>query len=304
MRLGKKIPPYPVLNKSLNVSSYKSSSFIFSYELEETNSLFKIKNVKIETNNNGLIKLLDEGKLKSIVIVECSSTIYRETFEITLAPTNIEIPIKDINGKVEISCFVYATEDIENYYNEDMDEVYKGYSFTIEKYSIFAVDDGITMKVEHDDKEDNKVSSIFSIIKSYDSNLNTMKVELNDKKIKITLPEKSFDYYDSLKDKDAFQSIFFSIIIIPTLTYAFSEIQKFPNETEIDDIVDKYSWFKSIANSYKKIHDVDLDFDTFKQTIPLELAQKLMNSCTINSFDDFYKAVTNIIPNEMGDEDE
>lgn len=302
MRLGKKIPPYPILNKSLNMSSYKNSNFSFNYELEETKELFKIKNTKIETNSLDLLNYFNQKKLKAIVIVECSSTIYRNQFEISIIPTDIEIPIKNLNDKVEISCFVYATEDIENYSSQDMQDAYQGYSFNIEKYSVFAVDDGITMKVEYDDKEDNKVSSIFSVIKSFDQNLNNMKVELNDRKIKITLPEKSFEYYDALKDKEPFQSIFFSILVIPALTYVFNEIQKFPDETELDDIIDKYSWFKSIVASYKKIHYTDLDYETFKQLTPLELAQDLMNNCTTNSFDDFYKAVTNIIPNEMEDE--
>lgn len=302
MRLGKKIPPYPILNKSLNMSSYKNSNFSFSYELEETKEIFRIKNTKIETNSLDLINYFNLKKLKAVVIVECSSTIYRNQFEISTNPIDIEIPIKDLNDKVEISCFVYAIEDIENYSSHDMQEAYQGYTFNIEKYSVFAVDDGITMKIEYDDKEDNKVSSIFSVIKSFDQNLNNMKIELNDRKIKITLPEKSFEYYDALKDKEPFQSIFFSILVIPALTSAFSEIQKFPNETEIDDIIDKYGWFKSIVASYKKIHGIDLDFETFKQLPPLELSQDLMNNCTANSFDDFYKAVTNIIPNEMEDE--
>ena len=302
MRLGKKVPPYPILNKSLNMSSYKNSNFSFSYELEETKELFIIKNAKLETDSGDLLKYFNLQKLKAVIIVECSSTVYRNKFEISINPVNIEIPIKDLNDKVEISCFVYAIEDIENYSSKDMQDAYQGYSFMIEKYSMFAVDDGITMKIEYDDKEDNKVASIFSVIKSFDQNLNNMKVELTDRKIKIILPEKSFEYYDALKDKEPFQNIFFSILIIPSLTYAFSEIQKLPNETEIDDIVDKYSWFKSIVASYKKLYNIDLDYETFKQLVPLELAQCLMNNCTTSSFDDFYKAVTNIIPDEMEDE--
>ena len=297
MRLGKKIPPYPILNKSLNMNSYKSSNFSFCYELEETKDTFRIKNAKIETNSLDFMNYFNLKKLKAVVIVECSSTVYRNQFEISTYPTDIKIPIKNLNDKVEISCFVYATEDIENYSSQDMQDVYQGYSFHIEKYSLFAVDDGVTVKVEYDDKEDSKVSSIFSIIKSFDPNLNNMKVELNERKIKITLPEKSFGYYDALKDKEPFHNIFFSILVIPALTFAFSEIQKFPNEIEIDDIVDKYSWFKSIVSRYKKIHNSELDYETFKQLSPLELAQDLMNNCTANSFDDFYKAIKNIIPN-------
>lgn len=302
MRLGKKIPPYPILNKSLNMSSYKNSIFSFSYELEETKELFIIKNAKIETNSGDLLKYFNLQKLKAVVIVECSSTVYRNNFEISINPVDISIPIKDLNDRVEISCFVYATEDIENYSSLDMQEAYQGYFFIIEKYSMFAADDGITIKIKYDDKEDNKVASIFSVIKSFDQNLNNMKVELTDRKIKIILPEKSFDYYAALKDKESFQSIYFSILVIPSLIYAFSEVQKFPNETEIDDIVDKYSWFNSIVVGYKKLYSIDLDFETFKQLVPLELAQSLMNNCITNSFDDFYKAVTNIIPNEMEDE--
>ena len=302
MQLGKKVLPYPILNKSLNMSSYKNSNFSFSYELKETKELFIIKNVKIETNSPDLLKYFNLQKLKAVVIVECSSTVYRNKFEIFMNPIDIEIPIKDLNDKVEISCFVYATEDIENYSSQDMQDAYQGYSFMIEKYSIFAVDDGITIKINYDDKEDNKVASIFSVIKSFDQNLNNMKVELTDKKIKLILPEKSFDHYDALKDKETFQNIFFSTLVVPSLTYAFSEIQKFPNETEIDDIVDKYGWFKSIVASYKKIYNVDLDYETFKQLVPLELAQDLMNNCIASSVNDFYKVVTNIIPNEMEEE--
>ena len=302
MRLGKKIPPYPILNKFLNMSSYKNSNFCFSYQLEETKEIFKIKNAKIETNSLDLIKYFHLKKLKAVVIVDCSSTVYRRQFEITTTPINIEFPIKNLNNKVEISCFVYATEDIENYTSQDMQDAYQGYTFTIEKYSVFAVDDGSTIQIKYNDKEDNKVSSIFSIIKSFDPNLNNMKVELNDRKIKITLPEKSFDYYDALKDKEQFQNIFFSVLVIPALTYAFNEIQKFPNETEIDEIIDKYSWFKSIVASYKQKNGVDLDYETFKQLTPLDLAQDLMANCVTGSFSDFYKAVTNIIPNEMEEE--
>ena len=59
MRLGKKIPPYPILNKSLNMSSYKNSNFSFSYELEETKDIFRIKNTKIVTNSLDLINIYD-----------------------------------------------------------------------------------------------------------------------------------------------------------------------------------------------------------------------------------------------------
>ena len=40
MRLGKKVPPYPILNRSINMSSYNNSNFSFSYELEETKEMF------------------------------------------------------------------------------------------------------------------------------------------------------------------------------------------------------------------------------------------------------------------------
>lgn len=298
MRLGKKMPPYPVLNKAEFMSSYKNSSFNLVYDLQETARSLILKGAKIETDNDDLIELLKSGRVKGIVVVESSSTIYRETFEVTLLPKDIEIPLKNVDDKVEVSCFVYANENISNYSSKDLLDLYKGYSFELEKYSIFAADDGKIIYIAHDDKEDNKTASIFSVIKSFDPQKTSIKIELLEKKIKIVVPEKAFDHYDALKDKDSFRSLFFTILAIPALTYAFNEIQKYSDDTEIEEIIDHYRWFASIAKRYKTIYKEDIGFETFKQLNSYELAQTMMQDSPAKAIDDFYEIVMNVMPDE------
>ena len=164
MRKGKRLFPYPTINNSKVLTCYKNSVYSLEYDdLDDENNLL-LKNVHIKIDNNQIVELISNGKAKVGLIVECSATIYRRIIEIGLEPKDISIPLSELRDKVEVSSFIYATED-QQYTNDDFLEDYSGYTFNIEKYEILAIDDGFTTKVEYDEKEDRKVSSIFSIIK-------------------------------------------------------------------------------------------------------------------------------------------
>ena len=70
--------------------------------------------------------------------------------------------------------------------SEDFDDDYDGFRFTIEKNDILAVDDGFTNKIEFDEDEDNKKSSIFLIVKDLSIKDETMRVEFDTNKITIS----------------------------------------------------------------------------------------------------------------------
>lgn len=289
MQAGKRIFPYPVINNSSDYNSYKNSSYSLEFDDEDNTDNMILKNVRIVTNSEQLKKMLNDNTVLAVVVIDCSRTIYKHTECISLEPKDIVIPLSNLKGKVEISSFVYANKEIENYSSDDFLEDYEGYKFNIEKYSIFAADDGYTEKVEYDDAEDKKVSSIFSIVKSFNKDLKCMEVYLEERKIKIVLPEKEFNFYDGLKMQDSFSNIFFSIIIIPALTNCLKDLQK--EEKPLEDIVDQYSWFNSIKRGYKKINGVELDDTLFKQLDILNFSQQIMNNCLINSIDDFVNII-------------
>lgn len=303
MQIGNKEFPYPVFNNSQNMSSYKTSSFAFDYEIEEEGDKLIFKDVEIVTNSSDLKHLLEIGKAKACLVIDCSSTVYKEIFEIGLEAKNIEIKKANLNGTFEVSAFVYSAENIDGFVSEDLLDEYYGFKFNIEENCIIAIDDGYKQKVEYEDFEDKKVSSIFSIVKNMDEEEKVMKVVLDEKKIKITIPENEFNNYDTIKGNDNFNNIFFSIIVIPALTYALNEIKNDmeKNEKDIEDIVYEYSWFESIRKSYQKNSEKELSREVFIQSNPFELSQELVNNCSTLAISDFFDLVARM---KEGEEDE
>lgn len=283
MRVGKRLFPYPTINNSKIASCFKESSYALEYEDFEDSDNLVLKNAHIILDNDKLIDLIVNRKAEAVVIIECSSTIYRTVKPITIEPKDIIIPLHNLRGKVEISSFIFATEDIK-YSNDDFLDDYEGYSFEIEKYDILAIDDGFTTKIEYDESEDKKLSSIFRVIKSTDPELKTMKVESGDKFIKIVLPEKEFSYYDNLKNREYFKNIFFSIIAIPSLIKCLQEFKS--EKMDIDYIRLNHCWFDSIMTAYKKHYGEELTDELFMDIHVEELAQTLMNYATVSSIED------------------
>lgn len=290
MRIGKKLFPYPTINNSKNTSCFQNSNFALIYDDADDENNLVLKNAHIELDNQALIELFEQGKIDATVIVECSSTIFRKSFNISRIPRDIIIPITNLRDQVVISCFVYATEDF-SYISDDFLEDYQGYTFNIEKYDILAIDDGFTTRIEYDESKDKKVSSIFSIIKDEFISNNVMKIEPTVKKIVIHLPEEQFGCYENMKNNDNYQEIFFSILTIPALISCLQNIQDqmLYNEVTFDDIHLDYSWFGSIEYAYKNLFDEELDENKFKKLNVAELSQQLMNYASVTAISDLFK---------------
>ena len=294
MQIGKKGFPYPILNNAKNFNCYMNDTYSLELEEVENGDNYILKNVHIETNSKLLKELLNNNKAKAMIMIECSPTLFKHSEEISIEPKDIIIPINKLSGRVEISSITYATDTINDFNSSDFIDDYSGYSFKIEKYCPIALDDGIVSKIEYDDLEDKKVSSIFSVVKSFDSDKKLMTVINDDKKIKIELPEHEYENFDRLNGQSIFQHIFFSIIIIPALSMCLKEIQdelKYQNKI-IEDIIDVHTWFISVKNSYKKLTGTELTEEVFMSIDVLELSQMIMDDCIVNSIDDFHDIIT------------
>ena len=242
----------------------------------------------IEINNENIKRMIKENQLGVGLIIECSATVYRKMFEITTEPQTIKIPIGDLRDKVEISCYIYAKTDLENFNDNDFLDDYNGYSFKIDKNDIVAIDDGYTTVIDYDESIDKKVSSIFQIIR--DKSANSMVIEKKAKKIVISLPEEEFTYYDNLRKNDNFQNIFFSMIAIPALTYCLKEFQDAVRlgDYDLDSIEMEYNWFISVKKAYKKQYGVELTENILKNDNVSVISQKLLNDGNLNGIKDLF----------------
>lgn len=291
MRIGNRLFPYPTLNNNQELSKYKNSNFSFTFETDsngkvliEEDSLV-LKNIKFTLEDSYLKTLYDAEIIDCSLIVESSVASFREIFSLKETPQNITVDKKKVADEVVLSAYLWAKEEIHSFSSEHFNDVYNGISFEIEKYDILAIDDGFTFRVDID-SNDNKVSSIFSIVKTY-NNCKEMEVTNERDKIVISLSEDYFTKYNSIKLQAGTNNIMFGMLAIPSLISVLSEIKANVDFESIDEIIEQNRWFKSICMSYERETGQELDLELFKETKPITIAQKVINYALVNGLNDY-----------------
>lgn len=277
MQIAKKIFPYPIINRESQYSTYNGYSF--SLELEEIDSekIFYLKKVRYTTDSELLNKLIKESKVEVALIIECSETIFRK--KVLLNEEGIDIPLykSDFSGKVVYSMYAYTTQNIVLESSDEFLEEYQGIDYDLEKYSIVAADDGRTLYMNHEEAEENVVKSIFSVIPSFDKNDNVFYVDYETgKKIIITLSENDFNNYNEMFNIDTYKELFFSVLLIPSLTEALTRCKMLVDEYELEEVEQTYKWFKSIIVAYEKQIGKEFTVEEFRDFSPVVLAQQLL----------------------------
>ncbi len=305
MQIAKKIFPYPIINRESQYSTYNNSSF--SLELEEIDSerIFYLKKVRYSTDSELLKKLIDDKKVEVALIIECSETIYRK--KIILNEEGIDIPLykSDFSGRVVYSIYAYTTQDIILETSDEFLEDYQGINYDLEKYSIIAADDGRTIYMNHEETEDNVVKSIFSVVPRLDNNDNVFHVDYETgKKITISLSENDFNNYNEMFNIDTYKELFFSVLLVPSLTEALTRCKMLVvnDEYELDDVEQAYKWFKSIIMAYEKQIGKEFTVEDFKEISPVVLAQQLLGKPLSQSLKTIL--TSSRTPKNVGDDDE
>lgn len=305
MQIAKKIFPYPIINRESQYSTYNNSSF--SLELEEIDSerIFYLKKVRYSTDSELLKKLIDDKKVEVALIIECSETIYRKKILLNEEGIDISLYKSDFSGRVVYSMYAYTTQDIILETSNEFLEDYQGINYDLEKYSIIAADDGRTIYMNHEEAEDNVVKSIFSVIPSLDNNDNVFHVDYETgKKITISLSENDFNNYNEMFNIDTYKELFFSVLLIPSLTEALTRCKMLVvnDEYELDDVEQAYKWFKSIIMAYEKQIGKEFTVEDFKDISPVVLAQQLLGKPLSQSLKTIL--TSSRTPKNAGDDDE
>lgn len=284
MLIGNKLFSYPILNSDLSKSTYQNKFFNFAYDDEESDKQYFLRNVRFESDSELINKLYNGGKIKVKCVVECSQSIYRQSFELT-NKTGVDICLDKANltERVIISAFAYATENISITSDEFSDD-YQGVVFEIEKYDILAVDDGFSFYARKEEKEDNIVHSIFSIIPDHDlKEEDGYEVNFEGKKITISLNDRAFTNYKIIYTTPSYMEIFFGMILVHALEMALSAAIKMTKEEDkdIDDVCNKYRWFSSVVKSYLLREGKELTEEELNEYLNEKacvLAQKLLGN--------------------------
>ena len=301
MQIKKRIFPYPILNNFKSISNFGESSFNFKYEVEDNENSYLLKNVSYECNCESLNNLITNNLVKVVLIIECSNTVFRETYEITSVPKDIKLNKGDFDGRVFCSIFAYAKQDF-SYSPHDVDDDYKDINFAIEKYCILAANDGFYITFSHPEDEENLRSSIFAIDVDSTKNENApFTVDCDtERKIAIYLSTKDFNNYKIIHTNLAYKEVFFTMILVPSLIQALMMIRgELENGDDFDSIIENHLWFSSILKAYERQFSKQLDKETLMDaTGPIIIAQKLLGLPLEKALDN----LTNKIKEDMGGE--
>ena len=300
MQIKGRIFPYPVLNHNPAFSAFKGQDFDWECEKVEDEESLTLKGLVFSTKSKTINELFDSGKIGICVVVECPSTIYRKSFELTSKPKDIILKKVDFSEEVCVSLFAYAKEAFD-FASEEFDDDYLGVAFPIEKYDIVAVYDGFTVTFRHDETADNFVKSIFSIIPNHD-NLDgpyLVDLSLNSRKITLVLSERDFEKYQLINAVPNYREVFFCMLLIPSLQEALNVCSnEINNESKmVDEVCDIHPWFRSIAKTYKAASGKELTEEDLKPGENSKLAQLLLGR-------PFGKAMEALFKNTKASEDE
>jgi len=272
--------------KKLPHQDYKDSVFKLEFEQDkvDSNGTIKLNSLQFTTNNNQFRNFVINGKVNVYLHLECSNTLYRKLIKLSAEPINYEIDKNELSGKLYITSFAVANEDIKDYYDNDFADDYEDTHFDIDKYDIMAFDDGYSINVIHDVDKDDKISSIFVVVPKIDDKNDGVDYSYESDRIIIKLPQLTYNQYDRLKYLERYQKLFFSIFAVPVLTLALNELKKI----NFDDLDIQFKWFISVKNAYEKLFDQELSSEIFEELDCYTFSQKVFDNPLIKTIDGLY----------------
>jgi len=278
MQINERLYPHPVL--SWFADDYIKGIFQPSISVVPNKSFFRIVMV-CRTSSKSLRQLISEKKASYSVHVECSSTRFRAAFTSFEENFEIDIPVSDLEGKVEVSRFIVCTEDVKNYSSEEFHADFAGRSFDLLVGDVLAVAETVEFPAIKKDDELAKLPSIFSILRSHEDDAASVDVDLSGKKIKVLLSPEVHQKFIDLNSDVSTRATLCCALLVPALIMALELIR---DNEDLGELFDK-RWFHVLA---KRLQDLGIDIMRLKDypESNVVLANKLLEDPLLKSFTD------------------
>lgn len=271
MQLRNKYYPYPVIIEDGDY--YENSSFDSTVDQEMDGYNVKLR-LKTSLNDKLMKEMITKGQLMYAHHIECPQTCYRRVVKTNSDDTTVIIKESEVNGLVQVCSFVVAIENIDKYTNESFAQDYRGWKFNIEKGCIMAIGNQYNLRINKIRDDLSNTSSIFSIVKNTDPVEDCMQFDLGQQKIIITLPEKSYNQYCSVQNNMEIQPVMHSMLIVPALIYAFTELKSAADQLYE---YEEYRWFRGLKKACSLL-GIQIDEESIKVIDVVKISQQLLKS--------------------------
>lgn len=223
--------------------------------------------VNCEHDNADLSALINSGQAEFFCEATCSNTLYREIVTGNSSEIKLEIPKKQVKGKVSFTFALVAKSPITNYQNSKSHSDYNGYNFEIETGDVLAFFGEFTFNADINYEKLKAVSSFMEVVKNED--LKFTNVDLNKPKIQVQLPKEDYELYanDSISKEQKFAPIFHSSIVLNALLIALYNFETHKGKTTWANAIE----YRLNEKEFESISIKD------KENIP-EIAQRLLGN--------------------------
>lgn len=304
--------PHPVLSPFTDDYNQEKATFEINItERIEGANLHLLCSVKLTDEN--LLTLLEKGNVVFVVKLGSAATRYRDTFEFNEFEKTIIIPASNIEKKIELSTFIVAKAQINDFSSVTFHEDYEGVSFSVYPGDILAEGSDYILKLDKKIDPLTKVPSIFTIISTSDPKAAPMDVRTNENQIIVVLNDENFEQYKYLKKihnqfghlSALTSAIFITPALVMILENIRHDIAKLSGDSElikehIEDLEIQHRWFKVINMRLKDLKIDLLEADNIMES-SLVLVQKLLGDSTSNGLK-FFKEVFSVGTNAENEE--
>ena len=264
---------YPIPLLGSKADNYGASFFRTSIEIDHDMCDVNIK-IKTEIQNKELENLFENGKVVIGCHVECRQTCFREMYVSSSLEEVFSIKDNFLNGKTEVSTFLMAAEDINDFGSDDFIDDYKGLQFNVQQGMILGIGHRVECIINKTYDEFSDKPSICSVL--MDLSAKQAKIDTSDQKIQVYLSKDTFNAYRSLSRDPRYKEVLYSMLIVPAFMKAFYELKQ---EGGIETVQDS-RWYLSLKNYYLK-NGRNLE-DEIKNIEPYEETQKLLQDPVFN----------------------
>ena len=256
--------PHPVLGIGDSVEGI--TGFTKDPEIHVLSDSYKVV-IQCNLHNRDLETLIQERRAEFFCDITCTNTVYRSYVVSNNANIVIEIPRKQVKGKVEFTCILVARDSFSAYANSEAHSDYDGYTFTLDKGDLLAFFGEFSFDADIKYEKLKAVSSFMEVIEN-ESILYTG-VDLKRPKIEVQLPSSEYKAYssDAISHEVTFAPIFHASIVLNALLIALYNFDEHKD----------YLWAKALKyriDNEEQFQALSIDE---KEDIP-ELAQRLLGN--------------------------
>jgi len=226
MKFGNYQFPHPVLT---NFTDDISGDPSFNEEIVEQEDSYSIE-ISYSVDNKILEDYLNENLAVIICEVNCSGTVYRDSFISNDITVSFELAKESVRGKVEFSNYIVVIKEITGYSNPNSHPDYKGFSLDLEPGDVLAYFGDFSFNAEINYRKLKAVSSFLKIEERNDIDISDF--DINNDRIIIKLPVNDYNIYRKqpiAKNKD-FAPVFHASIVFSALLYALQNIEKYEDK--------------------------------------------------------------------------